>query len=163
MLGEASVARLPASERGATQRAQREEWASRKVPGKGGKGGIKTEYQPPHDILNVIHKFLKENPSFFSEMKESPGKPIKYKLHPPKKPLVSGSGEHVGHIINDHSTLDSDVLEDVLRQIECALEERKITLDPAKKANLIQLVYEYCVGTGKNVPDTIDRFLRLVS
>ncbi len=69
MLGIASIARLPASERGATQKAQREKWSSRTVQGKGGKGGLKTEYQPPKPILDLIKKFLEENPDFFEKEK----------------------------------------------------------------------------------------------
>lgn len=45
---------LPGTARGCTKKAQREHWPSRQVQGKGGKGGIKTLYQPPTALLAAI-------------------------------------------------------------------------------------------------------------
>ncbi|MEW5893341.1 MAG: S24 family peptidase [Pseudomonadota bacterium] len=45
---------LPGTPRGCTKKAQREQWPSRQVQGKGGKGGIKTLYQPPTALLAAI-------------------------------------------------------------------------------------------------------------
>ncbi len=46
---------LPTSERRINDRARKENWVSRQVPGKGGKGGLRTEYQPPKSIQELIH------------------------------------------------------------------------------------------------------------
>lgn len=45
---------LPGSERNMRARAQAENWASRQVPGKGGKGGMRIEYAPPKAIMELI-------------------------------------------------------------------------------------------------------------
>jgi putative transposase len=45
---------LPTSERNMRERAQREGWASRQVSCQGGKGGLRTEYQPPKAIQEAI-------------------------------------------------------------------------------------------------------------
>lgn len=97
-LGAASIARLPSSERGARQRMQREKWLSRTVPGKGGRGGLKTEFQPPVEILKTIHDFLDKNPDFFKEKQGS----AKEYTNKPSKPLITDSGKNSGLEINDH-------------------------------------------------------------
>lgn len=56
--GKEGVADLPRSSPGCTLRATNEEWESREVKGKGGRGGVKTEYKPPLDILNNIKRYL---------------------------------------------------------------------------------------------------------
>jgi putative transposase len=45
---------LPTSVRGMIDRARKDSWTSRQVPGKGGKGGMRTEYQPPEGVLDKI-------------------------------------------------------------------------------------------------------------
>lgn len=45
---------LPTTEKRVRERAQRESWTSRQVPGKGGKGGLRTEYQPPKAVQSAI-------------------------------------------------------------------------------------------------------------
>ena len=45
---------LPGTARGCTKKAQREQWPSRQIQGKGGKGGIKTLYQPPTALAAAI-------------------------------------------------------------------------------------------------------------
>ncbi|AKH36868.1 hypothetical protein AAW31_02125 [Nitrosomonas communis] len=162
MLSPHLLIKIPTSTRQCRARAKRENWQSREVPGRGGPQGKKTEFLPPKEILVEIQKFLNKNPNFFSEIKGSSERTTKYKSQPPQ-PLISESDKHERNIINNHLPLDSAVLENVLRQIECALEERKIILDAAKKASLIQLVYEHCVETRKNISETIERFLKLVS
>ena len=71
LLGERFVAGLATSMRGCTRRAKREGWISREVKGAGGPGGVLTEYQPPVNILALIHPFLQENPDFFGKRKAS--------------------------------------------------------------------------------------------
>jgi putative transposase len=45
---------LPGSEPGVRGRAQSENWTSRQVSCKGGKNGLRTEYQPPKAVLMLI-------------------------------------------------------------------------------------------------------------
>lgn len=45
---------LPANERRMRDRVNKEKWASRQVPSKGGKSGMRTEYQPPKAVLKMI-------------------------------------------------------------------------------------------------------------
>jgi len=65
MLGKLNVAELPTSAVGSTGRAQRDAWMSREVPCMGGKKGMRTEYQPPANVLALIQPFLEANPGFF--------------------------------------------------------------------------------------------------
>ncbi|MDP1896793.1 MAG: Mu transposase C-terminal domain-containing protein [Sulfurimicrobium sp.] len=53
-LAEMKLPGLPGSERGMIDRARKENWTSRQVPGKGGKNGLRTEYQPPKAVLMLI-------------------------------------------------------------------------------------------------------------
>ncbi|MDP1898306.1 MAG: Mu transposase C-terminal domain-containing protein [Sulfurimicrobium sp.] len=53
-LAQMKLAGLPGSEPGMRMRAQSENWLSRQVPGKGGKNGLRTEYQPPRAVLDEI-------------------------------------------------------------------------------------------------------------
>lgn len=46
--------RMPTSARGCRNVVQREQWPSRTVQGKGGKGGLKTVYQPPTSVMAAI-------------------------------------------------------------------------------------------------------------
>lgn len=46
----------PATERGIRDRVKKDNWLSRKVDGKGGKDGIRTEYQPPVSIMALIRE-----------------------------------------------------------------------------------------------------------
>lgn len=43
------------------------------MKGGGGPGGMRTEYQPPADVLALIQPFLQANPDFFSGNKSRPG------------------------------------------------------------------------------------------
>lgn len=45
---------LPKSVKGIRERAQREGWESRRVRGRGGRDGMRTEYQPPADVQQQI-------------------------------------------------------------------------------------------------------------
>jgi hypothetical protein len=69
LLGERRVAGLPKTESGSRRHISQERWVSREVKGGGGPGGILTEYQPPADILALIHPFLQANPDFFAKSK----------------------------------------------------------------------------------------------
>lgn len=69
LLGERFVAGLPGTMRGCARMAKRKKWISREVPGRGGKGGIRTEYHPPSTVLALIQSFLASNPDFFAKSK----------------------------------------------------------------------------------------------
>lgn len=59
--------------------------------------------------------------------------------------------------------LDAQTLAYVIEEVERVLKARRLTLDPPKKAALIQILYDYCVDTGKQEAGTVERFLKLVA
>ena len=69
LLGERLVAGLPKTMSGCMRRAKKEDWVLREVKGSGGKGGMRTEYQPPAPVLALIQSFLDANPDFFAKSK----------------------------------------------------------------------------------------------
>lgn len=110
-LGAAGVFLMPRSERRAGESARKFGWEERQVPGKGGKGGMRTEYRPSENILAIIQSFLQNNPTFFGNRKfarENNDKMVEalfsaaYKTEP-IRPLVSGNGVHSGATVDDHS------------------------------------------------------------
>lgn len=96
LLGAQFVAGIPTTMRGAGQMAQRLAWVSREVKGKGGKGGIRTEYQPPAEVLALIHGFLKDNPDFFGMDKRRAGRP------PAPQPGAAPAPAQVHHQVNEN-------------------------------------------------------------
>lgn len=63
---------LPGTPRGCTKKAQREQWPSRQVQGKGGKGGIKTLYQPPTALLAAINVVGEPSQATPAKVKRAP-------------------------------------------------------------------------------------------
>lgn len=59
--GQALVGGLPKTVPGCTSRAKIDNYPTRVVDGKGGKGGLKTEYRPSDKVLNEIHAYLAKN------------------------------------------------------------------------------------------------------
>lgn len=59
------------------------------------------------------------------------------------------------------SLIDTEILAYVIETIELTLDKRKQTLDAVRKAALIQLLYDYCIETGKRDAATVERFLKL--
>lgn len=108
-LGNALIGGLPKSIRGALGRAKANAWESRIVPGRGGKGGLKTEYKLPQEVMNVLTMFLKENPNFFTKDKAEVKDISNSKPYPPSKApsIVSGSGDHAGLLLEDRPAMDS--------------------------------------------------------
>jgi putative transposase len=53
-LTEMKLPGLPGSERRMRDRAEKDGWQFIQVPGKGGRGGLRTEYQPPANIMTLI-------------------------------------------------------------------------------------------------------------
>lgn len=64
-LGAARAVKLPGTLAGISNRAREENWDKRQVPGKGGKGGLKTEYKLREPELSIVDAFLQVNPDFF--------------------------------------------------------------------------------------------------
>lgn len=69
MLGAARVIDMPRTDKGAREWLKRSGWPQRHVECMGGKGGFRTEYQPPAEVLAAIHAFLEANPDFFGKDK----------------------------------------------------------------------------------------------
>jgi len=67
---------MPISMPGVRLRAQTDSWDSRQAHCKGGKGGMRTEYHPPADVMGLIHDFLKLHPDFFGKDKIRSEKPF---------------------------------------------------------------------------------------
>lgn len=62
------------------------------------------------------------------------------------------------------SPVDYDLLQGVIEALEEIVEEKGLTLEPARKAACIQLMYKYCVlGVEGNPRKTVEEFLRLVA
>lgn len=61
------------------------------------------------------------------------------------------------------SAIDTETLAYVIEAVEGALESRHKTLAAQRKAALIQLIYDYCMDTGRRESGTVDRFLKLVA
>ena len=61
------------------------------------------------------------------------------------------------------AALDWQTLGYVIDEVDRVLKARRLTLSPDKKIALIQILYDYCVDTGKQEAGTIERFLKLVA
>lgn len=84
--------------------------------------------------------------------------------------LLTGEGEMllINQNVSAHSAplspIDTETLAFVIESLESALSKRKLTLDAVRKANLIQLMYEYCMLDSANKQaGTVERFLKLVA
>lgn len=80
-------------------RVRAENWPSREVPGKGGKSGLRTEYQPPKAVMEIIKKRHDQQvlDKVFSEQKQLPA-PIEIATQEVKLPIVAKGGNKVGEI-----------------------------------------------------------------
>jgi len=60
--------------------------------------------------------------------------------------------------------IDAETLAFVIESLETGLSKRKLTIDAVRKANLIQLMYEYCLlDSGNKQAGTAEKFLKLVA
>jgi hypothetical protein len=59
-LAELQLPALPGSEAGMLKLVKRENWSFREVHSKGGTRGIKREYTPPPELLELIHRHLRD-------------------------------------------------------------------------------------------------------
>ena len=81
--------------------------------------------------------------------------------------LLTGEGSMLLADLQGEATasvsIDTETLTYVIEEVEKALHKRRAELPPARKAVLIQLVYDYCTDLGKKDPGIVDRFLKLVA
>lgn len=62
------------------------------------------------------------------------------------------------------SPVDYELLRSLLEGLETALTQHRLTLEPARKAAALQLMYEYCVLEEEaDATSTVARFLKLVA
>ena len=65
-----------------------------------------------------------------------------------------------------HTTkaIESDILQQIIREVEHGLVSKESVIDSDKKARLITLLYDYAIRTGQNVEkETIQKYLDLVT
>jgi len=65
-----------------------------------------------------------------------------------------------------HTTkaIESDILRQIIREVESGLVSKESVIDPDKKARLITLLYDYAIRTGQDVEkETIQKYLDLVT
>lgn len=60
-------------------------------------------------------------------------------------------------------SVDASVLATALKEVEQALEIRRLQLTPAKKARLISVLYDYVKNSGNKEPTVVDQLLDLIS
>lgn len=80
--GRALVGGLPKTVPGCTGRAKLDNYETRVVSGKGGKGGLKTEYKPTERVLNEIHAYLSKGEDAFFEYESNTDLPNRKVKHP---------------------------------------------------------------------------------
>ena len=61
------------------------------------------------------------------------------------------------------SATDWQVMGYVIDEVDRVLKAHRLTLAADKKIALIQVLYDYCVDTGKQESGTVERFLKLVA
>jgi transcriptional regulator with XRE-family HTH domain len=99
---------------------------------------------PPADILAAIH--------------EKYGINIHW--------LLTGNGSMSDQGPECHTTkaIESDILRQIIREVEDGLVSKASVIDPDKKARLITLLYDYAIRTGQAVErETIQKYLDLVT
>ena len=63
-----------------------------------------------------------------------------------------------------NSPIDYKLLQELIESLETALDSKNLMLAPARKAAVIQLMYEYCkLEDDVSAPATVERFLKLVA
>jgi plasmid maintenance system antidote protein VapI len=81
--------------------------------------------------------------------------------------LLTGRGEIEGvesKAQGDRLSIDASSLERAIAEVEAGLTRKGCVLDPAKKARLITVLYEYSLETGKPIgSDIADRYICLMT
>lgn len=153
-LGQAYVAGLPATGRGNRARAEREGWEARQVKGKGGPGGVKTEYKPDAKTLRLIAEHFSHvsAPSSAEILQEAPTEQSK-------------AGQAAGQVLEqDGYAYSPDLLESVVRGVEEFIRAHGLDPSPEKKAIAISLMYRYAIVMGSQLSTSdIEKFLKLAA
>lgn len=146
-LAKAGVFDGPRSERWAGDKAVKRGWPSRKVECMGGEGGMRTEYQPPAEVLALIHAFLAANPDFFGKDKARAVKPAAAPVpaHVPVQPPNHAASPHRAYEVTPHHPASREVREDwlaiALDAIDYAMEAAEDRyVSPINKARLVKRV-----------------------
>ena len=159
LLGKDEIIEIPGSERRAGERARKLGWLDRQVRGKGGRGGKRTEFQPPLVILKVIQSFLKDNPDFFTKSNGDSKNNPRSKPYPVSKAttltLRSSEPSHVVTVI------DTQTMIFVMVSVDSLIAKKGLNIDPVKKAELVLLIYDYCKGTGICNEEIVSKFLNV--
>lgn len=157
-LGGAGVIDIARSSRRSGEAAQKHGWANRRVLGKGGKGGLKTEYKPSDDVLDAIHVFLKSNPDFFSNDKTNDGatKAIK---HYEKSDKATALKLKTPDAAFDAGNFDPLLMHHVIVSVEKMLKKHGKEIDPVKKADLFFLIHDCCKAAGGMDESIVERFV----
>jgi len=106
LLGKQRVVDLPTSAAGVVWRAKNEGWGSRKVPCMGGKRGMRTEYQPPAEVLALIQSYLHDHPDFFPP----PKKRTRAELASISKEMFGDAPRRLQQEQADYAVREKDVL-----------------------------------------------------
>ncbi|MDD5176800.1 MAG: hypothetical protein PHQ05_10300 [Sterolibacterium sp.] len=133
---------VPGTERGCTIKAKRENWPSKAIQGKGGKGGVKTLYRPPDTVLAAIATLDKI--------------PSKSTAHTVEQPSTLLAYAEAAKSTEDLSP-DLSMLEVLLRVAEYKIKE-PMTVDLADKIERVVVAW-MPVATGR--PDLAARLDRL--
>jgi len=94
---------LPRSQKGIRERAQREGWSSREVPGKGGPGGMRTEYQPPPDVQRQINEIVAQHATSPSQATRLTAGPDAEFVFVPRYNVEAGAG--AGRVVERESEI----------------------------------------------------------
>ena len=105
---------LPTAEKNMRARAAKEGWASRQVSSKGGKGGMRTEYQPPKAVRDAITLYLLNR------------EPIEETAAPAAEPLPAPANDEVSAVAAGAGTavtvVDLDALSTEQRETHRAID-----------------------------------------
>jgi hypothetical protein len=148
------------SERGATRRAKQHQWPSQMVAGKGGKGGVKTEYMIPQEVRTIVHSFLNENPDFFSKDKTNEDEP-KAAKHYQKSDKATALTLKAPEARFKSGDFDPVLFYRVVEAVELMLEKHHRKIAPRKKVELFFLLHDYCLASGDLNDAIVERYIQL--
>jgi hypothetical protein len=129
---------LPQSAKGIRERATREGWEQRRVPGRGGRDGMLVEFQPPPDVQLQIDE------------------------------LANGEVKPAAMVITQesrseyHGERSTPLLREVVVALDHAIQEHQLSLNIELRADAIAMVYDLCLFTREPVDTVIARVLRLI-
>lgn len=137
-LAEFGLRGFPGSQRRIHDVVKREKWATRQVRSRGGRAGLRNEYQPPPDVQRQIDGLANDG-----------AKPATMVIaqEPPSE---------------YHGERSTPLLREVVVALDRAIQERQLSLDIELKADAIAMVYDLCLFTREPVNTVIDRVLRLI-